>query len=191
LKEEKIKSALEIAMEKISDLPELTKEEIEEQKKKEYAPVGDAVAKKFLSGTISDSQLPLELARYSESPGHIVRRSLVAAFCREIKLENEAPISDGALKGLRQLASEESDLVERMAIEFWTIIGEYSRMKEEKSQQFEVLARERLEKLGISGSSVHPNLSEDASWKEQLRKIQNSFEPQLAGIREKLLQELQ
>ena len=116
---------------------------------------------------------------------------MVAAFCREIKLENEAPISEGALKGLRQLASEESDLVERMGIEFWTIIGEYSRMKEEKSRQFEVLARERLGKLGIEGSSVHPNLSEDMSWKEHSREIQNSFEPQLASIREKLSQELQ
>ena len=58
MKEEKIKSALEIAMEKVSDLPELTREEIEEQKEKEYGPVGDAVAKKYLSGTISDGELP-------------------------------------------------------------------------------------------------------------------------------------
>ena len=191
MKEEKIKSALEIAMEKISDLPELTKEEIEEQKEKEYVPVGEAVAKKFLSGTISDSELPMELAQYPGSPGHIVRRSLVEALCREIRLENEDAISGKALTGVRLLASARVGVVEGMGDEFRKIVDDYGRMKEEKSRQYDVLARERLEKLGVSGFAVQPNLSEDPGWKEQLQEIQNSFEPRLADIREKLQRELQ
>ncbi len=191
MKEERIKSALEIAMEKISDLPELTREEIEEQKEKEYGPIGEALAMKYLSGTISDSELPLELAHYSEARGRIVRRSLVAGFCREIKLENEESGSARALKGFKLLASEKSGFVERMEDEFRKIIDEYSRIKEEKSRQFEVLAKERLVKLGISGSAVRPNLSEDADWKEQLREIQNLFEARLIDIRTRLMQELQ
>jgi hypothetical protein len=177
-------------MEKISGLPELTREEIEEQKEKEYGPVGEAVARKYLSGTISDSELPLELAHYSETQGQIVLRSLVAGFCREIKLENEGSSSERALKGLKLLASERSDFVERMGDEFRKISDEYSRIKEERSRQFEVLAKDRVTKLGISGSAVRPNLSEDSHWREQLREIQDFFEPRLTQIRGRLMQEL-
>lgn len=191
MKEERIKSALEIAMEKISDLPELTREEIEEQKEKEYGPVGEAVARKYLSGRISDSELPSELAHYSEAEGRIIRRSLVAGFCREIRLENEESSSARALKGLRLLASEKSDFVGKMGDEFRKTIDEYSGLKEAKSPQFGILAKERLAKLGISGSAVRPNLSEDTHWKEQLREIQNLFETRLTEIRSRLIHELQ
>ncbi len=191
MKEEKIKSALELAMEKISDLPELTREEIEEQKEKEYGPIGEAIAKKYLSGTISDSELPLELAHYSETQGIIVRRSLVVGFCREIRLENEGAISRRALRGLDLLASEKNGVVERIGDEFREIVDEYIGMKDEKSRQFEVLAKERLGELGIAGSAVHPNLSEDTGWKKQLREIQDFFEPRLADIRGRLQQKLQ
>lgn len=178
-------------MEKISDLPELTKEEIEEQKEKEYRPVGEAVAKKYLSGTISDSELPLELAHYSEAQCRIVRRSLTAALCREIRLENEETISGRALIGLTLLASEKGEIVGRMGDEFRGIVYDYGRMKKEKSRQFEILARERLGKLGITGSAVRPNLNEDPHWKEQLREIQNLFETRLTQIRSRLIHEFQ
>jgi len=191
LKEEKIKSALEIAMEKVSDLPELTREEIEEQKKKEYGPVGDAVAKKYLSGTISDGELPQQLARHSGAQGLIVRHALVSSLCREIRLDNDRETSGRALQGLNLLSSEKSETVERIGHEFWEIVDEFIKNKEEKSRQFEVLAIERFRKIGIAGSAVRPNLNEDAHWKEQLLEIQNVYEPRLADIRIRLMQELQ
>ena len=191
MKEENIKSAFEIAMEKISDLPELTREEIEEQKKKEFEPVGDAVGKKYLSGTILDGELSLELARHSGSEQRIVRTACIARLCREIGLENDREIPLKALKGLKLLASEKGSAVEGAVNGFREIFNEFVEQKEGKRRQFEVLAMEKLSRLGISGSAVRPNLSEDSDWKEQLRKLRNHYEPRLADIRRRLRQELQ
>lgn len=191
MKDEKIKSALEIAMEKVSGLPELTREEIEKQKEKEYGPVGDAIGKKYLRGTISDGELPLELTKYSGAQGLIVRRALVAALCRDIGLENDRVIGERALRGLKLLASERSETVERIGDEFWEIVDEFISIKEEKFREYEVLTLERLGQLGIAGSAVRPNLNEDEHWKEALHKIQDAFEPRLTDIRNRLMQELQ
>jgi hypothetical protein len=191
VKEERIKSALEIAMEKLSDLPELTPEEIQEQKEKEYSPVGEALAKKYLSGAISDGELRVELARHTGEPGEIVRYALAESFCRELHLENDMEISGRALKGLKLLVSGKIKAVERIGNEFREIIEEFDRKTEEDSGQFEVLAIERLGKLGIAGSAIRPNMNEDEHWKEYLHEIQNVFEPRLEDIRNRLMRELQ
>jgi hypothetical protein len=189
LKEERIKSAFEIAMEKLSDLPELTPEEIREQKEKEYGPVGEALARKYLSGSISDSELHLELAGYSGDRGLIIRHSLAESLCRELRLENDGEIGGRALKGLKLLLPENSKAVERIGDEFRNIVDEFSKKKEENSRQFEVMAIERLGKLGIAGSAVRPNLNEDAYWKQHLHEIQNVYEPRLEDIRSRLMRE--
>jgi hypothetical protein len=191
LKEEKVKSALEIAMEKVSGLPELTREEIRQQQEKEYGPVGEALAKKYLSGTISDQELLAELAGHSGMPGRIVRRALASGLCGELRSENDRQVGARALKGLKFLASERSEAVGRIGDEFWKLVDEFNRKKRENSRQFEVLAVERLRELGISGSAVRPNLGEDAHWKKALREFQNAYEPRLADIRRRLMQELQ
>jgi hypothetical protein len=191
LKEEKIKSALEIAMEKVSGLPELTREEIEEQKEKEYGPVGEALAKKYLSGTISDGEISHELDRHTGAEGNIVRRALVAGLCREIRLENEREIGEKVLRGLKQLASEKDKEIKRIGDEYRETVEEFIKKKEKESRQFEILAMERFGKLGIAGSAVRLNLNEDANWKEQLYKLQNVYEPRLTDIRNRLMEEIQ
>ena len=76
--EEGIKSALEIAMEKISRLPELTPEEIAGQKEREYMPIGEALCQRYLNGAITDKDLSFELEKCHGDKEHIVRRTLVS-----------------------------------------------------------------------------------------------------------------
>ena len=144
-----------------------------------------------LSGTISNHELPIELARHSGTPGPIVLRALISGLCRELRLENDREVGERALEGLKFLASGRSEAVGKIAGEFWELVDEFDRKKVENSRKFEVLAIERLRDLGISGSAVRPNLNEDAHWKEALREIQNACEPRLADIRNRLMQELQ
>jgi hypothetical protein len=49
VEEERIKSAFEIAMERISDLPELTPEEIAAQNEKKYGPIGKVIAGNYVN----------------------------------------------------------------------------------------------------------------------------------------------
>ena len=191
MKEEKIKSALEIAMEKVSDLPELTPEEIAEQNEKEYGPIGEAVASRYLNGSITDGELSLEWNKYSGIPERIFRRRLVAAFCGEIRLDNDADIAMKALKGLKLIAADEHCVVDSASEDFSKIVDRFIEQKNLKLRQFEIYALDRLNGLGISGSAIRPNLNEDAQWKEELREIQNGYERQLADIRGRVIRELQ
>jgi predicted component of type VI protein secretion system len=191
LEEERIKSALEIAMEKVSGLPELTAEEIAEQREKEYGPIGEAIAKKFLGGTLADGEILAELSRYSQEPRRIVRRELVAGLCRELRLDNERETAGRALSGMKQLASEKRGLFEAVAKDFLNIFSEFIEKKEKKFREFELLARELIENLGISGSAVRINMNENETWKQELNRIRESYEPRLKKLRNVLTQGLQ
>jgi hypothetical protein len=190
LGEERIKSALEIAMEKISGLPELTPEEIIEQKEKEYGPMGESIAQRYLDGRLSDSEMPAELGKYSGEEGLIVRRALVAGLCNELRLDNDGETAGKALQAMKQLTSEKKR-IEQVVKDFLKIFSEFAEEREEKFREFAVLAGNALESRGISGSAVRPNMNENRLWQEELGRIRNESEPRLRDLRNKLMQELQ
>lgn len=86
--DDEVKSAFELAMERISALPQLTPQEMAEQKEKENAPVGRAIAVKYLNGALSVEDLPAELSRYGEDRQQSIRRALLAVLCREMRFGN-------------------------------------------------------------------------------------------------------
>lgn len=189
MKEEKIKSALEIAMEKISGLPELTQEEIADQQEKEYGPIGDAAAKRYLDGLIGDRDLLLEWGRSTGTRAKIVRRRLVAALCREIRLDNEGGFAMKALEGLKQLGSENKRAIAALAEDFREMVDRFADEQKSVRRRFEVSATDEMEKLGISGSAVRPNLNEYPRWKTELCRIQDSYAPKLKDIQRRLAEE--
>jgi len=68
----KIKSALEIAMEKVAKMADLTPKEIREQKDREYRPRGEVTASKYLSHVIKNTDLAVELSKYQGEEGEVV-----------------------------------------------------------------------------------------------------------------------
>ena len=188
--EEGIKSALEIAMEKISGLAELTPEEIARQKEREYMPIGEALCKRYLDGAIIDKHLAIELSKYPADQGRIVRRALVSCLCRSIQLEDE-PKANKALQGFLCFLASENRALGGVAKDYQRILDEFEKDRQGKYPEFESLSTERLRKLGISGSAVSLNPNEDKSWQAELGRIRNAYEPQLAALRKILMQEAQ
>jgi len=183
VEEEKVKSALEIALEKISGLPRLTPEEVAAQKEMEYRPAGEAICRKYLEGTITCDALPAELARY---PGEqIVRRALIEGLCRSMQLE-DARKAFMALAGMAAIKTNKSGLVEA-GEELRRIIGDFEREQQEKSAGFLTLEKQQLSSLGISGTAVRPNLNESEKLQQELAGIRRSYEPRLEGLRNMLL----
>ena len=88
MEEERIKSALELAMERVAGLPELTPEEIAEQKEKEYRPVGETLGNKYLQGVIDGREMASELSQYRGEPARIVGKSLVSCLRSSIRLDD-------------------------------------------------------------------------------------------------------
>ena len=188
--DEGVKSALELALERISALPELTLQEIAEQKERENAPVGTAIAVRYLNGTLSDAELPAELGRYEGEKQHIIRRALLATLVRELRFGRDPRDAQRALLGASAVAPLKKNFCDAAAKSFERILREFEADKEGRLEEFAALSRQRLSELGISGSAVRPNLDEDEEWKLAVSGIRQTYEPQLDKLRYELLQKI-
>ena len=188
--DEGIKSALELAMERISALPQLTPQEIAEQKERENAPVGTAIAVKYLNGTLSAAELPVELGRYEGERQRVIRRAMVASLCREMRFGNTPEDARKALLGAATVAPEKSGLCEEAAKSFEQILCEYETAKEKRLGEFAALAGQKMRELGISGSAVRPNLNENEEWQRAVSEMRQAYEPKLDKLRNELLRRI-
>ena len=183
MEDKKIKSALEIAMERIAGMPGLTKEELVEQKEREYQPRGDAIARRYFEGVLKERDLQTELSKYRGEEGEIVKRAFLLALKQSINLDSKS-ITLKALDGISAVEPI-ADLGEtKKKIE--VVFDEFGQQLERKAPRYEVLEKERLQQLGISGSAVKPNLEESHAWQEELRQIQSEFDLKLTELKENL-----
>lgn len=190
MEEERVKSALEIAMERISGLPELTPAEIAEQKEKEYQPVGEALTNKYMQGILDENGFLFELNKHQGDSGIIVRRALISSLCRSIRLDDfQATVK--ALNGLCLLAGDAEDIREKANAAWIRILDGFEQGKNTTLEKYEASEREKLDALGISGSAVRPNLKENELLKKELDGLCASFEPEMEKLRVMFLQKLQ
>jgi hypothetical protein len=188
LEEERAKSAFEIAMERISGLPELTPVEIAEQKEKEFRPVGQAIANKYLRGQIAKDILKTELNGYPGEKRKIVRAALVSSLCQSIQLE-DIPKAERALQGLASLGVEGKDF-EGIQNDFVQVRRNLERDIPIEYKKYDKFVRAELENAGIHGSAVKPNLAENDGWLQSLDKMRRGYEAKLEEIRKKLMDRL-
>ena len=181
--EDRIKSAREIAMERLASLSALTPEELDEQREKEYGPRGAAIAQKYLEGTLRSNELARELKRYQGKDGEAVRKAFISTLCESISLRDQAQ-SMKAIDGIAAVAGK-ADLGE-MKREIETISREFIREAERRRAEYTDLMRQRLVSTGISGSAVWPNVAEDDDWRRELKKIGVGYSERVGVIREKL-----
>jgi hypothetical protein len=187
VEEERVKSAFELAMERISSLPELTAEEIAEQKEKQHGPFGEAAAGRYLNGSLSDDELTGEMGKYRGEQLAIVRRAALSSFCRALRLEGDPETSAKALKGVGLIAPDKSSLVQRAAEDFGRLLGDFDRERRERSAEF---APSVLKAFGVGGSAVRVNLPANERWLEELTMIRKAYEPGLEAVRSALMREL-
>jgi len=188
VEEERIKSAFEIAMERISALPELTAEDIAAQKEKQFGPIGEGLAAKYLGGLIDEEALPIQVEKLPEDQRPIVRRALITALCRTLQLEGDPGSAEKALRGLQRAFPGKVAAIESEAEKYREITREFREELQRQSAAIEAVA---LKPLGISGTAVRCNPGENPHWLGELKKLRQTYEPRLAALRSNLLQELQ
>jgi hypothetical protein len=188
VEEERIKSALEIAMERISALPELTPEEIAEQKEKQYRPFGEAIAARYLSGTIREEEIAGEVNRYTAEQKQVVTRALILGLCSAVPLEGDLESAAKALKGIGWIVPEKKPQVEKAAESYQLIRQEFDREKQARAAEFGSSSEKRMQKLGISGSAVRLNLNENKEWQREMKSIRQKYDSKLNALRAGLLQ---
>ncbi len=182
-KDKRVKSALEIAMEKAASLPGFSQEEIMEQKQQEFQPRGAAIAHRYLEGVLRQRDLPTELSRYQGQEAEIVKKALLMTLCQSVKLEGLS-ISLRAVDGIQALQPDR-DLAEAKK-EIGAASVEFRKQVGESSGRYEAVEKERLRRLGISGSAVRPNLEESGAWQEELKRIRSGYDSRISKVKEGL-----
>jgi hypothetical protein len=191
VEEDRIKTAFEIAMERISGLPELTPEEIAAQKEKQYRPIGEAIAGRYLKSLISSDEITAEMNKYRDEQKQIVEHSLISSLCRALLMEGDPESAARALEGVSRLKPEKKTQIEKATEDFQSIRHEFDREKHEKSNEFGAVAVKRMRELGISGSAVRSNPNENPDWQQELANVRQKHESRLMALRISLQQELQ
>jgi hypothetical protein len=184
VEEERIKSAVEIAMERISSLPDLTPEEIAVQNEKKYAPVGEAIAGKYLRGLISGEEMLAEVEKQGGPEGTIVRRALFSGLGRMLNFEADSEQTSKAIAGLVRLTPGRESDIEAAATEFHSLVREFEQAERENLENFEASF---LQPLGISGTAVRVNPAENFYWKEEVSHLLQKYAPKVEDLRADLL----
>jgi hypothetical protein len=185
--EERIKSALEIAMERISALPELTPEEVAMQKEREFGPKGESIAASFMDGLLAEEDLAAELDKYRMQHRQIVRRTLIASLCRTLQVDASLISVGKALAGLNRLVPEMAASIEKAAAAYQAAVHEFDQARQKQS---DAMTKAVFQTLGVSGTAVRCNPSDNILWLEEMKRLRLVYEPKLEILRASLLNEL-
>jgi len=177
---DKVKSAFEIAMERVQKLGSLSDEEKRKLKEEELGPAGKALAERYLSG-LPLRDLDIELGRRAEADRSAVRRYAVSHLLEAIDLGNTQE-DDRILSAIEHLSGD-SGLVGRIK----DILQDYRKAIEEARQKnwgrLEAAKRNELALRGVSGSAVEPAVETSPEWLQIRSDLDLDFLKRLADAR--------
>ena len=169
-----IRSTLDIIMEKTKDL-KISDEEKEAFKEHEMTGKIKGLIQKFLDGIIDMEQLRGDVSGLVEKGGDMVKRLIREESVSRIELEgNNEPL----FRLLEEITGSEVDSLREVLKAFEERL---EREKDTREQGF----KKRLEKQGISGSAVLPNINADPEWSRYVSEIKEEFQERLASYRQK------
>jgi len=189
-----IKSAREIAMEKVEELGEATDEERLEWK---YIPDGEQLASKYLK---KDCNLVAEIDGYEEKVRKYIIRGAVDVLIRNIGL----PVNDRAkrnnkraMDGLKALKSDKVG-VENVYSKIRSVFNRYTEQGEQQRKQsyaslkaeFEVKVREALQQqLGLP-IGINIDVESQPQFQEEWHRLENQLDSQYLKLLGECKQEL-
>ena len=180
-----MKSAFERALERVDKLGKMSPEEMRASREKEFLPVGQALAERYLEhGYIR--LLQEDIDKYLGEEKDVVRKAALNRLLEAIDPGKEK-LSEKAMEGVTALAGEAQ--VADMRQQITNLFQEYRAADESlyQEQKEEVEKREMalLHRLRISGSAVGGiNLEASESWQEMSKKLQSRFGQRLQQIKE-------
>ena len=189
-----IKSALEIAMEKIEKLGKATDEE---RLKWKYVPEGEKLAVRYLK---QDCNLVVELSEYEEAA-----RRYVVAGASDILIRNiNLPKDDLAKKNNRQVMDGLKNLkntkvaVENAYSKIRRIFNHYAEQGEQQRKQayetlkteFEAKMQQAIQQQLGSLTRIKIDVEKQPQFQEEWRKIQTQLDSQYLKLLDEYKQEL-
>jgi hypothetical protein len=169
-----IKSTLDIIMEKARGL-NISDEEKKAFKEGEMAGKVKGLIQKFLDGILDMHQLKRELAGLAEKGVEVVKRLIREESVSRIEPEGD---NEPLLRVLEEVTGSDTDSLREFLKDF------EQRLEQEKGSREKAL-KETLEKQGISGSAVIPNIHADSEWSRYASEIEKEFQERLTSYTQK------
>jgi len=189
-----IKSALELAMEKIEKLGKATDEE---RLKWEYVPKGERLAVRYLK---QDCNLVVELSQYEETARKYVIEGAGDILIRNINLpKNDLAKTNNrrAMDGLKDL-KDNKVAVENVYSKMRRIFNHYTEQGEQQRNQayeslkaeFEAKVQQAVQQQLGSLMRVRIDVEKQPQFQEEWRKIQTQLDSQYSKLLDEYKQEL-
>lgn len=182
---DRIKSALEIALEKTAHLERASAEELRRQKEEELVTLAGGIVQKYLRGEYKLKDLASAPERHPER--ELMSQALWEQLVTAISLEN----CESVFEGLEFLATDKEAV--RQATARVKEIGQEFRLEKERRLRVlkdvvEQSIRQELSQQGIAGSSVEINVESAPQWRQGLQELEALFQTRLELVKESLNQ---
>ena len=175
-----IKSAREIAMEKLEKLGEATEEE---RLKWKLEPKGQELAAKYLK---EDCNLVAELGKYQESERKYVAAAAAEVLVRNVELPRNEAIrrtNKKAMDGLKMVKNDKARVENahsriRQIFSHYTEQGEQQRRQayEQLRSQFEARMQQAIQQQLGTNAMMRVNVEQQPQFQEEWRKLQLQLE---------------
>ncbi len=190
-----IKSAREIAMEKIAAIGEPTAAERLEWK---YLPEGEKLSARYLKG---ETKLQEELVKYDKTAAPYIVRGVCAVLVKNINLPRDEPaqkVNKTAMEGLKIVKTDKSRL-EAILNQVRQIFTHYTTQGEQQSKQAYEMLKENFQakvdqaisqQMGGKAPNMHIDVEKQPQFQEEWRKVKNQMEGQYLHVLAELKQQL-
>ena len=178
--DDKIRSALDIALEKAEKLGSLSAEERRRLEEQELSEAGEALARRYMDG-LPLRDVEVELGRRDSKEREAIVSHLLSSLLNGVDITDTARL-DKALGAIDRLYGD-SEVAGRIR----ALVAEYQRaleaLRRDNLGGLEEEKRRELEHKGISGSAVQPNVEASVEWLEAREQLDAAFRTRMDEVR--------
>ncbi len=184
----KMKSALEIALEKAKKLNTDGKNTLDEIEQKKYVRAAATLGNSFLQGKVKQEGVKESILRYPER----YRKAAITSFIKQITGEMNFENTPKILQAISYLIEDDTRInackeAEKLFYQYMAQLKEnFSRLQENTTK----LLRKKLEREGIRGSAIADfNIRNSKEWKETSAQLQKEYGAIIENFRSAVLKE--
>lgn len=189
-----IKSAREIALEKIEKIGQATEEE---KLRWKYLPEGEKLAAKYLK---QDCELPAELKKYDEKTSPYIKEGASGILVRNISLpkdELSRKSTKRAMDGIKELKKDKAG-IENIYSQMRRIFTHYTEQGEQQKKQayeslkaeFSAKLQQAVQKQLGTTAGVRIDVEKHPQFQQEWQKVKSQFDSQYLTVLDELKQQL-
>lgn len=174
-----IKSTLELALERTKKMA-ISEKEKEEIRQKEFLEKAKGLFHRYREGHAPLSELQKESERMDDKTSAAVKDFLLSQWIDALSLTEE---DERLIKGIEWLKQGD---VEEVRDRLRHLLSQHREDMEKTRQEVRARLEEALNREGIAGSAVVPNVEGNLLWKETVEKLDHLYAGKLEQIRKHL-----